>query len=100
MQRNDSEGTGEYPQILPPRTCKDSEMGDFKKLQVWQLAHKIVCELYRDTVGFPKTEAYGLTANFVVLPHQSPPTLPKGRAAAEKFGRFVRIALGSGRNSS
>ena len=31
-------------------------MGDFKKLEVWQLAHEIACDIYLETVPFPKTE--------------------------------------------
>ena len=34
-------------------------MGDFRKLEVWQIAHKVACEVYQETVNFPKTEAYG-----------------------------------------
>ena len=37
-------------------------MGDFRKLEVWQLAHRMACEVYRETATFPKTEAYGLTS--------------------------------------
>lgn len=37
-------------------------VGDFRKLEVWQVAHKVACEVYRATATFPKTEAYGLTS--------------------------------------
>ena len=37
-------------------------MGDFRKLEVWRLAHKVVCEVYGETANFPKTEAYGGSA--------------------------------------
>ncbi len=37
-------------------------MGDFRKLEVWQAAHKVACDVYRETLTFPKTEAYGLTS--------------------------------------
>src|SRR3954466_10418095 len=72
-------------------------MGDFKKLQVWQLAHKIVCEVYRDTVGFPKSEAYGLTAQLRRAAASIPANIAEGsgRCGDIEFGRFVRIALSS-----
>ena len=49
-------------------------MGDFRKLEVWQVAHKVACEVYRETATFPKTEAYGLTAQYDALPLPSPQT--------------------------
>jgi four helix bundle protein len=72
-------------------------MGDFKKLQAWQLGHKIVCEVYRETVAFPKTEAYGLTAQLRRAAASIPANIAEGsgRRGDVEFGRFVRIALGS-----
>jgi four helix bundle protein len=72
-------------------------MGDFKKLQAWQLGHKIVCEVYRETVAFPKTEAYGLTAQLCRAAASIPANIAEGsgRRGDVEFGRFVRIALGS-----
>lgn len=45
-------------------------MGDFKKLKVWQGAHKVACEVYRETSGC-------------------------GRNGDNEFRRFLRISLGS-----
>ena len=72
-------------------------MGDFKKLDVWQLAHKVACEVYRETAGFPRTEAYGLTAQLRRSAASIPANIAEGcgRRGDLEFGRFVRISLGS-----
>ena len=72
-------------------------MGDFKKLEVWQAAHSLVCDVYRDTQTFPKTEAYGLTS----LLRRSAASIAAniaegcGRSGDTEFGQFIRISLGS-----
>ena len=34
---------------------------DYRSLQVWELAHQLVLQVYRLTLQFPKEEAYPLT---------------------------------------
>jgi four helix bundle protein len=72
-------------------------MGDFKKLDVWQAAHSLVCEVYRNTAQFPKAEAYGLTAQLRRSAASIPANLAEGcgRSGDVEFGRFVQISLGS-----
>jgi len=72
-------------------------MGDFKKREVWQTAHSLVCEVYRCTGAFPKTEAYGLTAQLRRSAASIPANLAEGcgRNGDIEFGRFVQISLGS-----
>jgi four helix bundle protein len=72
-------------------------MGDFKKLEVWQAAHALVCEVYKRTGAFPKTEAYGLTAQLRRSAASIPANIAEGcgRNGDAEFGRFVRISLGS-----
>ena len=72
-------------------------MGDFRKLEVWQIAHKVACEVYRETVNFPKTEAYGLTSQLRRSAASIPANIAEGcgRRGDLEFGRFVRISLGS-----
>ena len=72
-------------------------MGDFKKLDVWQAAHSLACDVYRDTADFPKTEVYGLTSQ---LRRSSAPIAANiaegcGRSGDTEFSRFIRISLGS-----
>jgi four helix bundle protein len=72
-------------------------MGDFRKLEVWQIAHKVACDVYRETVNFPKTEAYGLTSQLRRSAASIPANIAEGcgRRGDLEFSRFVRISLGS-----
>jgi four helix bundle protein len=72
-------------------------MGDFKKLDVWQAAHSLACEVYRSTGAFPKTEAYGLTSQLRRASASIPANIAEGcgRSGDTEFGRFIRISLGS-----
>jgi four helix bundle protein len=72
-------------------------MGDFKKLEVWQAAHSLACEVYRSTGTFPKSEAYGLTAQLRSSAASIPANIAEGcgRNGDVEFSRFVRISLGS-----
>lgn len=72
-------------------------MGDFKKLEVWQVAHRVTCQVYRATASFPKTEMYGLTAQLRRSASSIPANIAEGsgRRGDVEFGRFVRISLGS-----
>lgn len=72
-------------------------MGDFKKLEVWQASHSLACDVYRYTAVFPKTEAYGLTAQLRRSASSIPANIAEGcgRNSDAEFARFVRISLGS-----
>lgn len=72
-------------------------MGDFKKLEVWRVAHSLVCDVYQSTRAFPKTEAYGLTSQIRRSAAAIPANIAEGcgRSGDAEFGRFVRISLGS-----
>jgi four helix bundle protein len=72
-------------------------VGDYKKLEVWQAAHKVACEVYRETANFPKTEAYGLTSQLRRAAASIPANIAEGcgRRGDAEFSRFVRISLGS-----
>jgi four helix bundle protein len=72
-------------------------LGDFKKLEVWQVAHRITCQVYKATASFPKTETYGLTAQLRRSAASIPANIAEGcgRSGDLEFSRFVRISLGS-----
>jgi four helix bundle protein len=72
-------------------------MGDFKKLEVWQAAHSLACEVYRETGTFPKTEVYGLTSQLRRSSASIAANIAEGcgRSGDTEFGRFIRISLGS-----
>jgi four helix bundle protein len=58
-------------------------MQSYRNLDVWKLAHELTLQLYRDSVLFPKQEAYGLTGQV--------------RRAASSIG--ANIAEGCGRGT-
>src|SRR5687768_7159684 len=72
-------------------------MGDFRKLEVWQVAHKVARDVYHETSNFPKTEAYGLTTQLRRSAASIPANIAEGcgRRGDLEFSRFVRISLGS-----
>ena len=72
-------------------------MGDFKKLEVWQLAHRVARDIYQGTLHFPKTEAYGLTSQLRRSAASIPANIAEGcgRDTDLELSRFVRISLGS-----
>jgi four helix bundle protein len=72
-------------------------MGDFKKLEAWKVAHHTACEVYRETCGFPKAEAYGLTAQLRRSAVSVAANIAEGagRRGDIEFSRFVRMSLGS-----
>jgi four helix bundle protein len=72
-------------------------MGDFKKLEVWQAAHLLACDVYRNTGTFPKTEAYGLTSQLRRSAASIAANIAEGcgRSGDTEFARFIRISLGS-----
>src|SRR5215212_6744149 len=72
-------------------------MGHFKKLQVWQAAHALTCEVYKNTASFPKMEAFGLTSQLRRSAASIAANIAEGcgRNGDVEFRRFVRISLGS-----
>jgi len=59
-------------------------MGDFRKLEAWQVAHQLTLDLYRVTRAFPREERFGLVSQV--------------RSAAVSVGS--NIAEGAGRNNN
>ena len=72
-------------------------MGDFKKLEVWQAAHSLTCEIYRRTRLFPNSEIYGLTSQLRRSAASIAANIAEGcgRNGDAEFRRFLRISLGS-----
>jgi four helix bundle protein len=72
-------------------------MGDFKKLDVWQAAHSLACQVYRNTGAFPKTEAFGLTSQLRRSAASVAANIAEGcgRNGDVELSRFLRISLGS-----
>lgn len=69
----------------------------FHDVQLWQLAHQWVLDIYRFTVGFPKHELYGLTSQLRRAAVSVPGNFAEGfkkLGLADKL-RFYNIAQGS-----
>ena len=72
-------------------------MQDFKKLEVWQLAHNLTLTVYRLTKTFPVDERFGLTDQMrrAAVSIESNLAEGCGRGGDADFGRFVQMAFGS-----
>lgn len=72
-------------------------MRDFKRLQVWQKAHKLTLAVYEVTAAFPKDELYGLTSQIRRSSSSIPANIAEGcgREGEAEFARFLQIAAGS-----
>jgi len=72
-------------------------MQDFRNLKVWQKAHALTLEVYRNTRSFPVDERFGLTTQLRRASASVPANLAEGcaRGGDVDFARFVNIAAGS-----
>jgi len=69
----------------------------FQDLIVWQKAHQFVLLVYKTTKRFPKTEMYGLSAQFRRAAVSIPANIAEGfkkKGKQDKY-RFMNIAQGS-----
>jgi four helix bundle protein len=76
---------------------RDSQVGDFKKLTVWQAAHALAIDVYRATAALPAEERYGLQSQLRRASSSIPANLAEGcgRGTDTELRRFIRISLGS-----
>jgi four helix bundle protein len=72
-------------------------MQDFKKLQVWQKAHRLVLDTYAKSAHFPREEQFGLTSQIRRAAVSIAANIAEGSARAGdcEFAQFLRIASGS-----
>ncbi len=72
-------------------------MKDFRKLKVWQKAHRLTLKVYEATRKFPREELYGLTSQMRKSSSSMPMNIAEGcgRGSDLDFGRFLQIAMGS-----
>ena len=72
-------------------------MQDFKKLQAWQKAHRLVLETYAKTANFPRDEQFGLTAQMRRAAVSIAANIAEGssRSGDREFAQFLRVASGS-----
>lgn len=72
-------------------------MRDFKKIQVWQKAHRLTLKIYKITSTFPKDELFGLVSQMRRATASIPTNIAEGagRETQKEFARFIHIASGS-----
>jgi four helix bundle protein len=72
-------------------------MQDFRNLMVWQNAHALTLDVYRNTRNFPVEERYGLTSQLRRACASVPANLAEGcaRGSDTDFARFINVAAGS-----
>ena len=72
-------------------------MRNFRELLVWQKAHELALEVYRDTKGFPADERFGLTVQLRRAASSVASNIAEGcgRGSDKDFARFLGIAAGS-----
>jgi four helix bundle protein len=69
----------------------------YKELETWQLAMKLVAEVYKVTKDFPKEEIYGLTNQVRRAAVSVPSNIAEGqgRNSTKEFLHYLSIARGS-----
>ena len=72
-------------------------MQNYRKLLVWQKAHKLVLDIYVNTKGFPKDELYGVTSQLrrAAVSISANIVEGAGRKTKADFARFLTMSLGS-----
>jgi len=72
-------------------------MQHFTKLLAWQRSHQLVLAIYGASVGFPRSEQFGLTSQLRRAALSVPTNIAEGskRQSQSDFARFLNIAEGS-----
>ncbi len=72
-------------------------MKDFRRLKVWQKAHRLTLKVYEVTRKFPKDELYGLTSQMRKSSSSIPANIAEGcgRGGDAEFAYFLQISMGS-----
>ena len=72
-------------------------MSDYKKLKVWEDAHKFTVDIYNITQKFPNNEQYGLTSQIRRSSSSIPTNIVEGCGQLDNGNliRFLGIAKGS-----
>lgn len=72
-------------------------MKDFRRLDVWELSHRLVLDVYRATASFPRDELYGVVSQLRRACASIPTNIAEGcgRDGDAELGRFLQIAMGS-----
>jgi len=70
---------------------------DFRRLKVWEKAHRRALSVYEATGVFPREELYGVTTQLRRCSASIPANIAEGcgRSGDAELGRFMLIAMGS-----
>jgi four helix bundle protein len=72
-------------------------MRDYKKIEVWRLAHELVISIYKLTRSFPREEMFGLTSQLRRAAVSVPANIAEGavRKTKKEYHQFLYTAMGS-----
>lgn len=72
-------------------------MKDFRRLEVWQKAHRLSLAVYKQTAVFPAEEKFGLSSHIRRCTVSIEANIAEdcGRGGDQDFRRFLQIAFGS-----
>ena len=72
-------------------------MKDYRKLVVWEKAHKLTLFIYKITRAFPKEEQYGLVSQIRRAATSTPTNIAEGcgKNTQLDFARYLQHAFGS-----
>ena len=72
-------------------------MKDFRKLKVWEKAHRLTVDVYRASARFPRSELFGLTSQIRRAAASVPSNIAEGcgRRTDAELARLSEIAMGS-----
>jgi len=72
-------------------------MQDFKKLDVWAVAHQLALVLYKKTRSFPRSETYGLVGQIRRAATSITANIAEGsgRGTQREFARYLNMARAS-----
>jgi four helix bundle protein len=72
-------------------------MKDYRKLVVWEKAHKLTLSIYNITRAFPKEEQYGLVSQIRRAAASTPTNIAEGcgKNTQTDFARYLQHAFGS-----
>lgn len=72
-------------------------MKDFRRLSVWEKAHRLTLRSYSATKAFPRDEMFGLTSQIRRAVAAIPANIAEGcgKNTDAEFARYLQIAFGS-----
>jgi four helix bundle protein len=73
------------------------DMKDFRRLKVWEKAHRLTLGVYKATTRFPREESYGLSAQLRRASASVPANIAEacGRRGNREMAKFLQIGMGS-----